>query len=60
MTVKATLRLCLANLEEIEASLSILALNAEQKETAADLHQAMLLVGEIVTDIKQRVEIITS
>lgn len=60
MTVKATVRICLANLEGIEASLSILALNTEQKESAADLHQAMLLVGEIVTDIKKRVEILTS
>ena len=60
MTVKATVRICLANLEGIEASLSILALNAEQKESAEDFHKAMSLVGEIVTDIKKRVEVLSN
>ncbi len=60
MTVKETVRICLANLEGIEASLSMLALNVEQKEVAEDLHKAMLLVGEIVTDIKKNVEVITN
>ena len=60
MNVKETARICLANLEGIEAGLSMLALNVEQKEIAEDLHKAMLLVGEIVTDIKKSVELITN
>jgi hypothetical protein len=50
------IKTCLASLEGIEASLSILALQTIQKESADDLHAAMLLVGEIVTDIKKKVE----
>lgn len=50
-----TLKTCLASLEGIEASLSILALQTLHKESAKDLHEAMLLVGEIVTDIKKKV-----
>ncbi len=50
-----TIKTCLASLEGIEASLSILALETVQKESTDDLHEAMLLVGEIVTDIKKQV-----
>ena len=56
MTVKSTVKTCLASLQGIEASLSNLALKTEQDQAAKDLHEAMLIVGEIVTDIKKRVE----
>ena len=56
MTVKSNVKTCLASLKGIEAGLSDLALKTVQEESAKDLHEAMLLVGEIVTDIKKRVE----
>ena len=54
--VKANAKICLANLKGIEASLSILALNAEHKDSAKDLHEAMLLVGEVIKDLEKGIE----
>ena len=56
MTVKSSVKTCLASLKGIEAGLSTLALKTDQEESARDIHEAMLLVGEIVTDIKKRDE----
>ena len=56
MTNKTNEKICLANLKGIEASLSILALNTEEKDSAKDLHEAMLLVGEVIKDLAKGIE----
>ena len=55
MPVKTNAKICLANLKGIEASLSILALNTEQQEFAKDLHETMLLIGEIIKEVEKEV-----
>jgi len=55
MTVASEVKQCLANLKGIEASLSSLALNTRDDETARIIHQAMLEIGKIAADVKMRV-----
>ena len=57
MPVKTNAKICVANLKGIEASLSILALNTEQQEFAKDLHETMLLIGEIIKEVEKEVKL---
>ncbi|PLS18198.1 hypothetical protein CVD28_07870 [Bacillus sp. M6-12] len=55
MTVASEVKQCVSNLKGIEASLSSLALRTEDDESKRILHETMMVVGEIVTDLKKRV-----
>lgn len=55
MTVASEVKQCLANLKGIEASLSSLAIITEDDETARTFHETMIMVGEIMLEVKKRV-----
>lgn len=55
MTVASEVKQCLANLKGIEASLSSLALRTEHDDSKRTLHETMMVVDEIVSDMKKRV-----
>lgn len=55
MTVASNVKQCLANLKGIEANLSSLALRSLDDDTKRTLHETMMTVNEIVTDLKKRV-----
>ncbi|HWO95565.1 DUF1657 domain-containing protein [Priestia flexa] len=55
MTVASDVKQCLASLKGIEASLSSLALRTQDHETKRTLHETMMVVSEVVTDLKTRV-----
>lgn len=55
MTVASEVKQCLANLKGIEASLSSLAIRTEDEETARTLHETMLMVSEMMVDLKKRI-----
>lgn len=55
MTVASEVKQCLANLKGIEASLSSLAIRTEDEESAKTLHETMLMVSEMMVDLKKRI-----
>lgn len=55
MTVASEVKQTLANLKGVEASLSSLAIRTEDDETARTLHETMIIVSEILVDMKRRV-----
>ncbi|OKL36711.1 DUF1657 domain-containing protein [Domibacillus mangrovi] len=55
MTVASSVKQCLASLKGAEASLSSLTLRTQDDESRRTLHEAMMEVNEIVTDLKIRV-----
>lgn len=55
MTVAAEVKQCLASLKNIEASLSTMALLAQDDESRQTLHEAMMTVSDTVQDVKSRV-----
>ncbi|MCY8235087.1 DUF1657 domain-containing protein [Priestia endophytica] len=55
MTIASEVKQCLANLKGMEASLSSLALRTEDHESKRTLHDSMMVVHEVVTDLKKRV-----
>lgn len=60
MTIAADVKQCLASLKGAEASLSSLALRSEDEKSAQILHESVLIVSDIVTDLKKRVELLES
>ncbi len=60
MTIAADVKQCLASLKGAEASLSSLALRSEDQKSAQILHESVLIVSDIVTDLKKRVELLES
>ncbi|PZX07537.1 uncharacterized protein DUF1657 [Psychrobacillus insolitus] len=55
MTVVSDVKQCLASLKGVEASLSNLAERTQDNESKKTIHETMILVSEIVTDLKKRV-----
>lgn len=55
MTVASNVKQCLASLKGVEASLSNLAERTQENESKQTLHETMMVVNEIVTDLKKRV-----
>ncbi|MDP1419779.1 DUF1657 domain-containing protein [Peribacillus simplex] len=55
MTIGSEVKQCLASLKGVEASLSSLALRTQENESKQILHETMIAVNEIVTDLKKRV-----
>ncbi|CEG25031.1 DUF1657 domain-containing protein [Peribacillus simplex] len=55
MTIGSEVKQCLASLKGVEASLSSLALRTQENESQRILHETMMTVNEIVTDLKKRV-----
>ncbi|MGN1386293.1 MAG: DUF1657 domain-containing protein [Bacillus sp. (in: firmicutes)] len=55
MTVASDVKQCLSNLKGVEATLSTLALQTKDEESARLFHEAMTMVGEIVSDMRERV-----
>lgn len=55
MTVVSDVKQCLASLKGVEASLSNLAERTQDNESKQTIHETMILVSEIVTDLKKRV-----
>jgi len=55
MTVVSDVKQCLASLKGVEASLSNLAERTQDNESKKNIHETMMVVSEIVTDLKKRV-----
>ena len=55
MTVGSDVKQCLASLKGVEASLSSLAIRTQENESKKTLHETMMVVNELVTDLKKRV-----
>lgn len=55
MTVASDVKQCLSNLKGVEASLSTLALHTKDEESARLFHEAMTMVSEIVSEMRDRV-----
>lgn len=55
MTVASDVKQCLASLKGVEASLSSLALRTQDNESKRTLHETMMVMSEMVTDLKKRV-----
>ncbi|MBD1380651.1 DUF1657 domain-containing protein [Metabacillus arenae] len=55
MTVSSQVKQTLASLKGIEADLSSLALRTQDHDSKRKLHETMMEVHEVATDLKQRV-----
>lgn len=55
MTIVSNVKKSLASLKGVEADLSSLALRTEDTESKRSLHETMMIVHEVVTDLKKRV-----
>ncbi|MCM3413198.1 DUF1657 domain-containing protein [Metabacillus litoralis] len=55
MTIASEVKKSLASLKGIEADLSSLALRTQDHESKRTLHETMMVVHEVVTDLKKRV-----
>ena len=55
MTVASDVKQCLASLKGVEASLSNLAERTQDNESKQTIHETMMVVSEIVTDLNKRV-----
>ena len=55
MTVGSDVKQCLASLKGAEASLSSLAIRTQENESKQTLHETMMVVNELVKDLKNRV-----
>jgi serine phosphatase RsbU (regulator of sigma subunit) len=55
MTIGSDVKQCLVSLKGIEASLSSLAIRTQENESKETLHETMMVVNELVTDLKKRV-----
>lgn len=56
MTVASNVKQCLATLKGVEAGLSDLAMRTQDEEAKRTVHETMMEVSEIVTDLKKRVQ----
>ena len=55
MTIASEVKQSLASLKGIEADLSSLALRTQDHQSKRTLHETMMVVHEIVTDLKKRI-----
>jgi hypothetical protein len=55
MTIASQVKQSLSSLKGIEADLSSLALRTQDYESKRTLHDTMMVVHEVVTDLKNRV-----
>ncbi|MGM0876663.1 MAG: DUF1657 domain-containing protein [Bacillota bacterium] len=55
MTIASQVKQSLASLKGIEADLSSLALRTQDNKSKRTLHDTMMVVDEVVTDLKKRV-----
>jgi hypothetical protein len=55
MTVASQVKQTLSSLKGIEANLSSLALRTEDSDSKRTLHETMMIVHEVITDLKKRV-----
>ncbi|MCM3439562.1 DUF1657 domain-containing protein [Metabacillus halosaccharovorans] len=55
MTIASEVKQSLASLKGIEADLSSLALRTQDHESKRTLHETMMVVHEVVTDLQKRV-----
>jgi hypothetical protein len=55
MTIASEVKESLASLKGIEADLSSLALRTQDHQSKRTLHETMMVVHEIVTDLKKRI-----
>lgn len=55
MTIAANVKQSLATIKGIEADLSSLALRTQDQDSKKTLHETMMIMHEIVTDVKKRV-----
>lgn len=55
MTIGSDLKQSLASLKGVEASLSSLALRTQDHKSKRTLHETMMVIHEVVTDLKKRV-----
>ncbi|CAH0347118.1 MULTISPECIES: DUF1657 domain-containing protein [unclassified Bacillus (in: firmicutes)] len=55
MTVASQVKQCLTSLKGVETDLSSLALRTEDDDSKRTLHETMMVVHEIVKDLKMRV-----
>lgn len=56
MTIGSEVKQCLASLKGVEASLSSLALRTQENESKQPLHETMMVVTEVVRDLKKGLE----
>lgn len=55
MTIASDVKQSLASLKGVEASLSSLALRTQDSDSKRTLHETMMIIHEVVTDLKKRV-----
>ena len=55
MTIASDVKQCLSSLKGVEAGLSSLALRTQDDESKRTLHETMMVVNEVVTDLQKRV-----
>ncbi|TKC15828.1 DUF1657 domain-containing protein [Robertmurraya kyonggiensis] len=55
MTIASDVKQSLASLKGVEADLSSLALRTQDHESKRTLHETMMIVHEVVTDLKKRI-----
>ncbi|MBT6252486.1 MAG: DUF1657 domain-containing protein [Flavobacteriaceae bacterium] len=55
MTVASQVKQSLASLKGIEADLSSLALRTQDTESKRALHETMMVIHEVITDLNKRV-----
>ncbi|OAS89527.1 MULTISPECIES: DUF1657 domain-containing protein [Metabacillus] len=55
MTIASEVKQSLASLKGIEADLSSLALRTQDHQSKRILHETMMVVHEVVTDLKKRI-----
>ncbi|MGG0717627.1 DUF1657 domain-containing protein [Robertmurraya massiliosenegalensis] len=55
MTIASDVKQSLASLKVVEASLSSLALRTQDSDSKRTLHETMMIIHEVVTDLKKRV-----
>lgn len=55
MTVASEVKQCLSSLKGIEANLSSLAIRTQDNESQRTFHETMIIVHEVVIDLKKRI-----
>ena len=55
MTIAASVKQCLANMKGIEAQLSSLALNSNDKGAQEVFHESMITIASVKNDLQNRV-----
>ncbi len=58
MTIASNVNQCIASIKGIEAQLSTLAINAQDREAQRIFHEVMMEIGEIKQDLLERKNIL--